>query len=102
LRRYAHHTGPIDPDHLIAVKVWWAFAWRSFVIALALDIGVGVVIGLLGALFGVTDEHLESFKDLVAPVLALVIYVSVSIEVMRRILMKKFEDFKLVVLPRQD
>lgn len=76
------------------MKIWWAFVWRTFVFALL----AGTVIGLL---FGLVSPVIRLTADQIAPlagVFALAIGVLISVEVMYRLLGKKFKNFEIAVL----
>jgi ABC-type uncharacterized transport system permease subunit len=93
---------PIEPDRDIALKVWWAFTWRSFLISLVIAMAIGLLLGILGIIFGMSPERQDSLSGTMAPLLGLIVYVFVSIEVMRRILKKKFKTFEIAVTHRQE
>lgn len=85
----------LEPTRVLALKVWWAFIWRAVLGALAAGVLAGMVIGVLTAALGVTDNSaLSGLVSLVGMALG----VGVSAEVMYRILKKKFKGFEIALL----
>jgi hypothetical protein len=88
----------IEPTRQLAVKVWWAFIWRAFLMVMAAGFVVGLVFGLLGSAVGLSQETMGGISSF----LGLVIGVGVSIEVMYRILRKKFKGFEIAVIRAEE
>ncbi|MFA6030816.1 MAG: hypothetical protein WC969_13240 [Elusimicrobiota bacterium] len=84
----------IEPTRALALKVWWAFMWRAVVFALLAGFVIGIAFGLFSAVFGLKPETIGGFAGL----LGLVLGIGVSIEVMFRVLRKKFDGFELALL----
>lgn len=84
----------LEPTRALALKVWWAFIWRAVLLTMAGGFLLGVVFGLLGALLGLGVDALSGL----AGFLGLVLGAVVSVEVMFRILKKKFAGFELALL----
>lgn len=85
----------LEPTRVLALKVWWAFIWRAVLGALAAGVLAGMVIGVVTAALGVTDNSaLSGLVSLVGMLLG----VGVSAEVMYRILKKKFKGFEIALL----
>lgn len=92
----------IEPDRDIALKFWWAFTWRSFLISVGIAMVIGMLLGVLGVIFGMSPERQDALSGTMAPLLGLIVYVFVSVEVMRRILKKKFKTFEIAVTHRRE
>lgn len=92
----------LEPDRRIALQVWWALIWRSTLISIAITTAFAICLGFIAVLFGMSSERLDSVASAISPVIAVIVYTGVSVEVTRRILRKKFENFKIVILPRED
>jgi hypothetical protein len=84
----------IEPTRAIALKVWWAFIWRAVVFALLSGFAVGLGVGLLAAALKLTPEQISP----IAGFFGLVIGAGVSIEVMFRLLRKKFQGFEIAIV----
>lgn len=84
----------IEPTRSLALKVWWAFMWRAVVFALLSGFAVGIVVGLLSVLLRLAPESVSTLSGLLGLVLGAV----VSIEVMYRLLGKKFDGFEIALI----
>ena len=83
-----------------AVRVWWAFLWRSIVAVFAsmLICGIlGFVIGFVGTLLHVPIPVLYGL----VMILSFGIGLAISIVPLKLILGKDFGEFKLVLVGRQ-
>ena len=83
----------LEPTRALAMKVWWAFIWRTFLGVFVVAFVIGVAIGMLGAI-GLGRGVIEVLLRL----LAVAIGVGVSIEAMYRILRKRFVGFELALI----
>ncbi|PJB23140.1 MAG: hypothetical protein CO113_18860 [Elusimicrobia bacterium CG_4_9_14_3_um_filter_62_55] len=84
----------LEPTRQLALKIWWAFIWRAVIIAVLGGFAVGVVFGALSVAIRVDPQALNGVSGL----LGLGIGAVVSIEVMFRILKKKFNGFEIALL----
>ncbi|MBI3548589.1 MAG: hypothetical protein HY078_06000 [Elusimicrobia bacterium] len=85
----------IEPTRALALKVGWAFFWRAGVSWLLLTFLTGVLFGVLRRLVDVG----EMFYMALSMILTLSIAFAVTIEVMFRILQKRFDEFDIALLP---
>jgi len=88
----------IEPTRGIALKVWWAFIWRAVLFALLAGFVVGLAVGLVAAVLRLTTEQISP----IAGFFGIVIGAAVSIEVMYRLLRKKFSGFEIAIVKREE
>ncbi|HEV1993708.1 MAG TPA: hypothetical protein VGR03_05205 [Candidatus Acidoferrum sp.] len=74
-----------------ATEVWWAWFWRSVLWMLGLSFGLGLLLGVLGASYLVTQAN--------SVVLVMLIWLAVSAFVLHTILGMTFSHFKLRLVP---
>jgi ABC-type sugar transport system permease subunit len=89
----------ITPTWNHALRIWWAYFWRSLGLlcaALILSFILGILIGLIMNLSGAP----ESIMRPLSTIIGLVIGFSVSILPMKLILGKDFGTFRLVLLKK--
>lgn len=87
----------LEPTWSIAVKVWWAYLWRSLVAivpAFVISIVLGFVTGILFAMLGLPKDTAK----LIVKITGFVMGLSISIVPMKLILGKDFGNFRLVLL----
>ncbi|MFH1725094.1 MAG: hypothetical protein ABII00_10810 [Elusimicrobiota bacterium] len=84
----------IEPTRLLALKVWWAFIWRAVAFAALVGFLVGVVFGVLSMIVRVDPVALSGVSGL----LGITLGIGVSIEVMYRVLRKKFAGFEIALI----
>jgi ABC-type uncharacterized transport system permease subunit len=77
-------------------SVWWLLVWRTALGGLVLGFGVGFLIGLVGAFFGVPGEA----STVLAGVLGWVVSLGWGVIVVRMSLKKQYREFRLAVVPR--
>ena len=87
----------LEPTRALALKVWWAFVWRAFLAVVA----SGFVIGLLVAFFAVAVGLSRRAVENLTTLFGVVIGVGVSIEVMFRVLRKRFAAFEIALIARE-
>ena len=88
----------LEPTRQLAVKIWWSFIWRAVLLAVAAGFTVGVVFGILSMILSVDPKALNGVSGL----LGLGVGAAVSIEVMFRILKKKFNGFEIALIRTED
>ena len=88
----------IEPTRLLALKVWWAFLWRAAAGAVAGGFVIGVLLGFAARFTGMGPRAVKNLSAF----LGLAIGLGVSIEVMYRVLRKRFTDFEIALLPRSE
>jgi len=88
----------LEPTRQLAVKVWWAFMWRSALGTLAAGFVVGMGLGLAAQALSLPAAAL----DALSAVAGLALGVGISIEVMFRVLRQKFTGFEIALVERQD
>jgi hypothetical protein len=84
----------IEPTRQLAAKIWWAFAWRALLLVVGAGFLLGLALGLIGFALKTSQESMAN----VSGFLGLLIGVGASIEVMYRLLNKRFKTFQLVVV----
>ena len=92
----------VEPSRLIALKIWWSFYWRSLALFFAIVMGLGVVFGIGAAVFGARGERLSAVISAAMGVAAIPAFIVGSVQGMDWTLRKKFSDFEIALLPRQD
>ena len=92
----------VELSRLIAIKIWWSFYWRSILLMLGLTMGTTIVLGMLFALTGAKGDRLAAFISGVMGITSLPAFIIASIKGMEWTLKKKFSDFEIAVIPRQD
>ena len=85
----------LEPTRGLALKVWGAFVGRAGLGAGAVGVRAGMLIGVGTTAIGVADN--SALSGLVSLV-GMCIGVAVSVEVMYRLLKKKFKGFELALL----
>lgn len=80
-----------------AVKVWWAYLWRSVLAALCAMLIGGLIGGIAGFIMGLMGASGESIQLLIAPI-GIVIGIGISIVPIKLILGKDFGEFRLVLI----
>lgn len=87
----------LEPTWGRAVKVWWAYLWRSLVAiipAAVISVVVGFVLGIVLAIFGVPRETMK----LITKIIGFIIGSLITIVPIKLILEKDFGEFRLVLL----
>lgn len=77
-----------------AAQVWWAFTWRATLYALLSGAIIGVVVGLICAVFGSDPQRLLPFNLLLGAAVGIL----ASIWVISKILNKKFSSFRVALI----
>jgi hypothetical protein len=80
-----------------ALTVWWSIAWRSGLFGFLAAFGIGIVIGFFGALLHFKPLFLHRLSFLTG----ILTGASVGIWAVKRVLAKKFAEFR-IVLAAQD
>lgn len=88
----------LEPTRSLALKVWWAFIWRCALGAIVLGFLIGLALGLLAETAGFGRKALGAFNALAS----LLVGAAVSVEMMYRVLNKKFRDFEIALVQRQE
>lgn len=86
----------LEPTFGRAIKVWWAFFWRSVLLAVAVSMVLGFIIGLVFGLIGIPQDTIQrvgAFAGFIAGIAA-------SVYCMQMILAKNFGEFQVVLLSR--
>ena len=86
----------IEPTRKLALKVWWAFLWRAAAGAVAGGFVIGVLLGFAARFTGMGPRAVEN----IAGFLGLAIGLGVSVEMMYRVLRKRFKDFEIALVAR--
>ena len=83
----------LEPTRQLALKVWWAFVWRAFLLVLLLRVAIVISFSFIGTLLHIPPESMET----TANILGLGLGVAISVEVMFRLLRKKFKTFQIIL-----
>ncbi|MBI5521817.1 MAG: hypothetical protein HY910_04240 [Desulfarculus sp.] len=82
------------------VRVWWAYAWRSFlmmIVAFIIHLVLNLIIVIVGNSFELPPRLVTGFDFLVK----CAVFLSLSIVPMRLIMGKDFGHFRLVMLTKE-
>ncbi len=92
----ASGTSYIQPDMNYALRVWWAYYWRTALASIFFDVIY------LDVLTGATpSRHMRpvlKMSDVLIPIVLLAVYLLVTIFVMRYVLGKTFGTFRIALL----
>ncbi|MBI5245305.1 MAG: hypothetical protein HY922_16705 [Elusimicrobia bacterium] len=88
----------IEPTRAVALKVWWAFLWRAVVFSLLCGVAAGLALAVISAALRLRPEQISP----IAGLSGVVIGGAVSIEVMYRVLGKKFKGFEIALIRAQE
>lgn len=91
----------LEVTRAVALKVWWAYTWRVMLILIAALIVLAVLLGLMAAALGLGERGINIVAK-IAQAFWIIAIAVIAVEVMRRVLMLKFEDFEIAIIPRQD
>lgn len=78
-----------------ALTVWWSVAWRTVLFGFLAGLALGFATGLFGKILHL-DPRFLSRLSILASILASVV---IGIWVVKHILARRFEDFRIVLLP---
>ena len=87
----------IDPTWGHALRVWWSWQWRTIVFGLILSV-ITMPIGMVaGIVFGQSRVG-----HIVAQLMGFLTFAFVGIFVMKDILDKEFNGFRVAILPKSE
>ena len=90
----------LEPTRLLALKVWWAFVWRSVLFGVLLGFGMGILLGILSvAAPGISPE---TASGVLTVFVGFPLGIGISIEVMYRLLRKRFKDFEIALVRAEE
>ena len=78
-----------------AVKVFWGFSWRAFLILLLAWLAIGTISAILFVVVG-DPETAETVRT-IGKFVALIMYFPVGVFVTKIILQTRFSDFRIVL-----
>lgn len=81
------------------IRVWWAYLWRSILVAIGATVIGMVVGGVIGMGLGIVGISPEMIAMITTPI-GLIIGIIVSIFPIKMILNKDFGDFRLALMER--
>ena len=82
-----------------ALKIWWLMLWRSTLMIVPASFAAGATVGALLALSGLrVSEHPFAFQSAGFAAGSLVSF-PIAVLVIRMAVRKKYQDFRLAVLP---
>lgn len=84
----------IDSTFLIALRVWWAWCWRTMLLALGAAFLFGFIVGVVGTVAGLDKNSVTYLGGAGGFVLGLYF----SVHVMKRILNKSFGGFRVALI----
>lgn len=85
----------LEPTLSRALRVWWLFMWRGTLGSILIGAAAGVVLGIVGTLVGLPQTSIA----VVGAILGACIGIGWSIIVMRMALLKRYEEFRLALVP---
>jgi len=77
-----------------ALTIWWSLIWRGLLLGFLAGFVVGFIVGFVGALLGANPSALQALFPLVGVVSG----VPVGIWVVRQVLRKKFNGFRIALI----
>ena len=80
-----------------ALTVWWSLAWRSIVFGAAAGAIAGAFIGMIAGLMG-QAEKAQQWGSYVGQIVS----IPVSMIVVKIILQKKWKEFSIALIPKED
>lgn len=87
----------IEVTWSMAFRVWWSFFWRAMVFGLLAGMGIGIVIGFLGAVIGADKAAVSSLSGL----LGLVVGFVITFWAVKKVLYKRFSEFSVVCIANE-
>jgi len=78
-----------------ALTVWWSVAWRTVLFGFLAGLTLGFVIGFFGAMLHLNRDFLSRLSILTGILTSVV----VGIWAVKKILTRRFRDFRIVLLP---
>jgi hypothetical protein len=81
----------VEPTWGIAARVWWWFAWRAMLSAVAGGAAIGFIFGMIAGVFNVDQGTISIFSTGLGAVLGII----VSIWFFKKLLSKDFGDFSI-------
>lgn len=85
----------LEPTRAMALQVWWAWFWRAAAGTFAASFAVGLLLGVLGLVFGFDASTNRSLMG----GLSMLVAFPVSVEMLYRVLRKRFAGFQIAILP---
>lgn len=79
------------------VRIWWAYAWRSFMALLGAMLAGFLVSALASFVAGIIGAPFDAFQN-VAVVLSAILGLAISVVPMRLILGKRYGEFRLTLV----
>lgn len=80
-----------------AIRVWWAYLWRSLIAVIVASVLAGIVGGIIGFIMSMMGADRESIPIFVMPI-GMLIGILISIVPIKLILGKDFGEFRLVLI----
>jgi len=80
-----------------AIRVWWAYLWRSLIVVIVGSVLAGIVGGIIGFIMSMMGADGDSISMLVMPI-GMLIGILISIVPIKLILGKDFGEFRLVLI----
>jgi len=90
----------IEPTRRIALRVWWALAWRWALCLLLISLFLGLLTSALVAMFRMSPEAAAALTTACAYLLGLPLMLLASWELLYRIFTKRFDGIEIAVLRR--
>lgn len=87
----------LEPTYKIAVRVWWAFTWRSALLIVLGALALGILVGLANIFIRADPASIVKLTSLMTPV----IFCAAQIEALRRILRMDFSTYNVRILEKQ-
>lgn len=83
----------LTPSYSLAVKVWWAFTWRAVGLALLGAVLIGIIVGSLGVIIGMSPSNVNMLSGLIGFFFG----AWAGIYIMHRLMTKGTKKFRIVV-----
>lgn len=80
----------------VILKFWWAWTWRSFVLAMLLSLVLGFVMGLFAKMIGIDMRSSILFVNLSSIVVSL----PVTFYMLKKVFAKDFGSFRIAIIKK--
>ncbi len=85
----------LEPTRMMALQVWWAWFWRAAAGTFIAAFVVGLLLGVIGLVLGFDASQNRGLMG----GLSMLVAFPVSVEMLYRVLRKRFTGFQIAILP---
>ncbi|MDA0782512.1 MAG: hypothetical protein O2970_10345 [Proteobacteria bacterium] len=78
----------------LAIKIWWSYTWRVFLLSFIAGFVAAIPIGFIGALVNIPQEKTQ----VISGVIGLIIGLFAQAYVMKKLLNKKYKKFSIALI----